>query len=123
MQFFADSYAIVSYFKGSADYRKLLEENEITTTRLNLMEAYYAALSEANEELANEYYETMLGKCIEIEDETIKKAMQFRLKTRREKKNFSYVDAIGYQIALEKGIKFLTGDAQFKGMKNVEYVK
>jgi predicted nucleic acid-binding protein len=47
--------------------------------------------------------------------------MKFRLKEKA--KRLSYVDAIGYQLALEKNAKFLTGDKEFKGMKNVEFVK
>ena len=119
--FFADTYAIIDYFKGNNKYRKYFEENEIKTTRLNLMETYYSALLDSTEENAESYYDAFLPKCVEIGDETIKKAMKFRLKKR--KKNISYVDAIGYQISLELGIKFLTGDKEFKGMKNVEFVR
>lgn len=121
--FFADSYAIIDYLKGNKKFEKYFEENEIITTRLNLMEVYYSALLDATEELAEKYYDLFLGKCTGLEDETIKKAMQTRLKLKREKKNISYVDAIGCQIALEKNIKFLTGDREFKGMENVEFVK
>jgi predicted nucleic acid-binding protein len=42
---------------------------------------------------------------------------------KKEKKNLSYVDALGYIIAGKLGIKFLTGDNAFGGMENVEYVK
>ena len=119
--FFADSYAIIDYLKGNKNFTKYFEENEIITTRLNLMEVYYSALREATEELAEDYFDSFLGKCISLEDETIKKAMKFKLKEKAKK--ISYVDAVGYQIALEKNIKFLTGDKQFKEMKNVEFVK
>lgn len=119
--FFADSYAIIGYLKGGKSFEKYFEENEVIMTRLNLMEVYYSALLEATEELAEEYFDSFLGKCIDIEDETIKNAMKFRLKEKARK--LSYVDAIGYQIALESKTKFLTGDRQFEGMKNVEFVK
>jgi predicted nucleic acid-binding protein len=119
--FFVDSYAIIDYLKGNKNFEKYFEENEAITTRLNLMEVYYSALRDATEELAEEYFNSFLGKCTALEDETIKNAMKFKLKEKAKK--ISYVDAIGYQIALEKNIKFLTGDKQFKEMKNVEFVK
>jgi len=119
--FFADSYAIIDYLKGNKSFEKYFEENEVITTRLNLMEVYYSALRDTTEKLAEEYFNSFLGKCIALEDETIKNAMKFKLKEKARK--ISYIDAIGYQIALEKNIKFLTGDKKFKEMKNVEFVK
>ena len=76
---------------------------------------------ESTQEMAEKYYNSLLDKCIEIQDETLKKAMQFRYKEKAKK--LSYIDTIGYQISLEKNIKFLTGDMQFKAMKNTEFVK
>ena len=35
----------------------------------------------------------------------------------------SYVDCIGYMISRQLGIKFLTGDEQFKDFEGVEFVK
>lgn len=119
--FFADSYALIDYVKGNKNYQKYFQEHKITTTRLQLMELYYSVLLDADEEKANTYYDSFLDNCILYEDESIKKAMKFRYENR--KKKLSYVDSIGYQIALEQKIKFLTGDMQFEGMSNVQYVK
>ncbi|MCX6802480.1 MAG: hypothetical protein NT067_05225, partial [Candidatus Diapherotrites archaeon] len=79
-RFFADSYAIIDYLKGNRKFGKYFEENEVITTKLNLMEVYYSALLDATEELAELYYDSYLGKCTSIDDETIKSAMKFRLK-------------------------------------------
>jgi len=35
----------------------------------------------------------------------------------------SYVDALGYTIAKAHNLRFLTGDAAFEGIANVEFVK
>jgi len=39
------------------------------------------------------------------------------------KSNLSYVDCIGYILAKELKVGFLTGDREFEGMDNVEFVK
>ena len=52
---------------------------------------------------------------------TIKNAMKFRLANK--KKKLSYADCIGYQLAKEHGLKFLTGDKEFENLPNVEFVK
>ena len=43
------------------------------------------------------------------------------LKTTHRK--LSIPDAIGYTVARRLNIKFLTGDKDFEGMENVEFVK
>jgi len=118
--FFADTYALLEIVYGNRKYKDYLSE-KIITTRLNLMELYYALLRDHNEEKAEYYYNFFVSFCIAIDDSTIKKAMQFKLEHR--KLGLSYMDCIGYVLASDKGIRFLTGDKAFKGLKNVEFVK
>ena len=47
--------------------------------------------------------------------------MEFKLKYKKER--VSYVDCIGHALALELGIRFLTGDEKFEDKDNVEFVK
>ena len=54
-------------------------------------------------------------------DEEIKQANMFKLL--HKKRNISYIDCIGYNIALFRNVKFLTGDKQFADFSNVEFVK
>ncbi len=118
--YFLDSYALHELFAGNEGYSKFQNNSALITTRLNLMEFYYALLR-LNSENAEQYYDRMLKFTVEISDDTIKKAMRFRL--RNKTKDLSYVDAIGYISALEKGAVFVTGDQQFKDMENVEFIK
>ena len=39
------------------------------------------------------------------------------------KKDLSYIDALGYNMALKNKIPFLTGDKEFKDLPNVIFVK
>ena len=52
---------------------------------------------------------------------SIAAAMQFKLAHKAE--NLSYADCVGYALAAELGIKFLTGDEKFRSKENVEFVK
>ena len=45
------------------------------------------------------------------------------LKLKHRKKKISYVDALGYKLALENNALFLTGDNAFKDVSHVEFVK
>jgi uncharacterized protein len=119
--FLADSYAIVEYFKGNVNYKKYFEKNKIITTKLNLMEVYYSALVNSTKENANKYYDSLVSECILVSDQVVKDALQFRYENRKQR--LAYIGAIGYQLSLELGVKFLTGDKEFEKMKNVEFVK
>lgn len=121
MHYFADSYALVSLALGNIKYKKYFEENETITTKMNLLELYYSVNRLGFPEIAEKVFNAFLSKTVEIEDEILKKAAIFRLE--HKKQNISYIDAIGYEIAKSKSVKFLTGDKEFKGMPNVEFVK
>ena len=49
--------------------------------------------------------------------------MQMSLNYSIIKKKLSTPDSFGYITAQKYGLKFLTGDKQFKGMNGVEFVK
>jgi predicted nucleic acid-binding protein len=119
--FFYDSYAVIEYLKDNPHYTSYFEQHTGILTTLNLLEIYYSALQEAGRERADRVFTMLYPLVEEPSPETMKRAMQFRLQYR--KRNISYADCVGYHVALEKGVKFLTGDNQFKDLPEVEFVK
>lgn len=116
---FFDTYALIEITKGNKRYEKYLDLERVTVTKLNLIELYYAVLRDFGETEAKRHYFFYSPFAKEITDEVIFEAMVFKLKHRR----LSYADCIGYVIARREGMKFLTGDAGFKGLENVEFVR
>ena len=121
-RYFFDTYALISITHGKEAYRKYAE-SDVVTTRLNLMEAYYQLLRESDAVTAGLYYDGALRYAVDFTDTDVKDAMKFRLEMKRKGNNLSYMDAMGYTIALRLNVKFLTGDREFEGLANVEYVK
>jgi predicted nucleic acid-binding protein len=119
--YYLDTYALYEIIAGNPAYKKYTTGIAITTTRLNLMELYYGLLANHNKETAEKHYNELTKYAIEPDDNTIKKAMQFRHANKD--KNLSYTDCIGYTLAQQRKTKFLTGDKAFKNMPDVEYVK
>ena len=119
--FFFDTYALYEIIEGGENYKRYTKSIVIVTTKLNLMELFYGLLIRYDEKIANNFYEKFLPYCTGIEDNTIKKAMIFRALNK--KRNLSYVDYIGYILAKQRNVKFLTGDKEFENMDNVEFVK
>lgn len=103
--------------KGNEKYEKYLDE-ESHTNILNLYELYYILLRDFDKETAKKHFENFKRFHIEIKEECIFLASEFKLKN----KSVSFADALGYITAKENGFKFLTGDKEFKDMPNVEFV-
>lgn len=118
MILFFDTYALIEIILGNEKYKPYLNE-QLITTKLNLMELYYFLLRKKDKTTANFYYDFYLPFCILISDEVIKESIGLKLQN----KKLSYIDCIGYTIALQQNIKFLTGDEGFKNLPNVEFVK
>ena len=120
MKYFFDTYAIIEIIRKNKNYQGYQEE-EISTSILNVGELYYSLLKEKDEKEAD-YWASLIGKsAFSVDVQTIIKAMKFRLQNKG--KNLSFIDCFGYVLAQDKGLKFLTGDKSFEGMENVEFVK
>ncbi len=123
-KFFFDTYALVCLIQNNPNYAKF-RESIILTTQFNLVELYYSVLKDYNEKTARDIYNKFKNCIVAVDDETIFKAMGFRLKIKREnpKSNISYVDCIGYQCAKANKIPFVTGDKEFEEIDDVEFVR
>jgi uncharacterized protein len=115
-----DSYAIIEITQGNSNY-KPYKGAICITTKLNMFEVFYSILKQYGEEkstlILNKYYPTV----IEYGKEIIKEAALLKVKHKKQK--LSMADCIGYIIAKRYHVPFLTGDKEFEGMDNVEYVK
>ena len=118
--FVFDTYALLEVISGNPNYEKYLN-SEVIINDFIFAELYYKLIREFDIEKSNFYSEKYANFIVELNVETIKKAMLFR--ARNKKKNFSATDWIGYALALKLSIRFLTGDKSFEGLENVEFVK
>ena len=119
--FFYDTYALFEIARGNPTYLPYSSNISIMTTHLQLMELYYSLLRTISKEQAERYYDLFVSFAHPLDDETIKEAMQFRLLHKN--KGLSYVDCIGYIMAKQRGIPFLTGDKEFEHLPGVKFVK
>lgn len=124
-EYFFDTYALQEIEEGSENYIAFSTELGIVTTKLNLMELYHNYYNLKGLKYAEMAFEHFKDFCIDITDESLKEAamMRAQLKAKSKKSNVSYVDCIGYVLAKKLRIKFLTGDKEFEGLENVEFVK
>ncbi|MFH1316691.1 MAG: type II toxin-antitoxin system VapC family toxin [Candidatus Woesearchaeota archaeon] len=118
--FFADTYALFEIIFKNDDYKRFLKLIFVTT-KSNLVEFYYHLLKDYGKNVADAHLKAFSSIIIPVTYESIQEGMKFKLKFKKEK--LSYVDCIGYALALEYGIKFLTGDQKFEFKDNVEFVK
>lgn len=117
---FFDTYAFIKILGGSETYAKY-SQTRIVTTKLNIFELYFALLKRCGEKVAEEKMDEYYPFAKEYDDVVIKEAA--KLKYKLNKRNVSMVDCIGYCLAKQMGIKFLTGDKEFENLENVEFTK
>ena len=118
--FFADTYAIIEIIRGNPRYAGYAD-SVIITSPLNLMELYYHFLHDFDEDTAEKYFAVYSQFVMPVSDSAIKQGMHFKLSHKKEK--LSYIDCVGYTLAATSGVKFLTGDREFKDLENVEFIK
>lgn len=118
--YFYDTYALIAIALGQDSYREYVKGIKIITTIVNLYELYYI-LQQESISTAERFFDKFLPNCVEIEPHLIKEAARFRLQNRKLK--LSYADVLGYTIAQEKGVSFLTGDDGFRELQGVSFVK
>ena len=118
--FLADTYALIELLGGNPNYKSYLN-HILITTKFNLVELYYHFLHDYNKQTADKYLNLYSKFIIPITYGCIRAGMEFKLEHKKVK--VSYVDCVGYALAMELGIKFLTGDRKFEDKENVEFVK
>lgn len=118
--YFFDTYAILEIINGNPNYSKFKDLN-IVTSILNIGELYYALLRDYNQKTADFWCDKIKFDLIKVTQDICIRASYFRYENKEKK--LSYVDCIGYQLALSYNLKFLTGDEKFKNLVNVEFVK
>lgn len=123
-KFFGDTYALIELLKGNPNY-EAYSRSDLVTTEFNLLELTYALFRDFGRDETAKVINAMRVKVevLPTDDSDYLSASDFRLSANRNGKKFSLVDALGYSYSRKLGIRFLTGDKEFNGMENVEYVK
>lgn len=117
--FLFDTYAILEIINGNEDYEKYLTYG-IVINNFIFAELCYKLFRE-NVRNAKDYLDKYSKFIVKVEPEIIREAMLFRIA--KIKKNLSMTDCISYIMSKKLDIKFLTGDKEFEGLDNVEFVK
>src|SRR3989344_9651269 len=116
--YFYDTYVLYEIAKGSKNYEVYADKN-IITSLMNVYELYYQLLKDKKEDLAEQFFARLLSACVEIIPQYVKEAAKFR--KQEIKRKLSYIDCLGYIIAKELKVKFLTGDKEFETLHNVKF--
>ena len=118
--FFFDSYALMELVKVNPAYTPY-QDATIVTTKLNLFEVFYALLKNVGLKKAKEVLEKYWGYIQEYDQEVMENAALYKISNKKQR--MSMTDCIGYSLAHQLGVPFLTGDKEFERKENVEFVK
>ena len=121
IKYFYDTYALMAIARGEEDYLPYSDQQFILTSIMNVYELYYSMIKDGMIDQAELFVRDLAGCCLEITPRTI--MMASHLRKEHSKKKISYIDSLGYVLALREGIPFLTGDKEFKNLPNVKFIK
>ena len=120
MVYFYDSYAIIEILEENQNYINFKDEI-IFTSVLNLFEVYYYLLRVYDKKTADFWVNNFDFNFLELIPEISIEASKLRFENK--KKDLSLTDCVGYILAINNNLKFLTGDSKFENMENVEFIK
>ncbi len=118
-EYFFDTYALIEFIEGNDSYQKF-SDTPIITAFYNLYELVYFLLRDYDEDRVEKVLKKLNPNTIEPDREHLIEAAEFKLKNRDQQ--LSYVDCMGYVLARDNDLIFLTGDQEFREKKNVEYL-
>jgi len=119
--FFFDSYALIEIYEKNINYEKYARA-KVITTYFQVYETYYSLIRNGYcDKEIEDFFNFLQNFCIDLDFDWIPKSVSFRRKYKE--RDLSYADCLGYVIAEDMGIKFLTGDKEFWDLPNVEFVK
>jgi uncharacterized protein len=115
---FYDTYAVIENIKGNPG---ILQYGDfaVVLTKLNLFEIYYWVLRTQNAKQAAYFLQKYSAFAADYDESVIAEAAQLKLRD----KQLSMADCIGYTVARQLGIKFLTGDKAFAKLPQLEFVR
>ena len=116
--FFFDTYAFFEVIRGNPKYDPYIDAVAVTTV-FNLAELNYGLKKNGDARETDAITARYWPSVVEVTLEDVQAAMSLLLK----QKDMSIPDVIGYTVAKRLGIRFLTGDDDFRDMPNVEFVK
>jgi len=120
IMYFFDTYALFEDIYGNSNYEKY-KSFPFKICILNIAEFYAGLLRDFGEKTAVEIYNRFNFDVLEITEKIVIEAVNFRHEHKKQK--ISLPDAVGYLLAKNYGLKFLTGDKEFEKFDNVEFVK
>ncbi len=119
-----DSWAWIEYFRGSAagsKVRRILEESEeeVVVSTINLAEVYLWVLKFYGKKTAKEKLAAIEQRSFVRE---VDRAIAIEAAQIKHERGWGLADAIVYATAVREKARILTGNPDFRGLDNVEFI-
>jgi predicted nucleic acid-binding protein len=114
-----DTYALVALHNNAPEYKQILDEEKVITS-MTLAEFYGVLLRQHDTKTAEHWWRKLLPFCVDVDRETLREAVTLRETNR--KNRLSFFDCVGYIHARKHGMRFVTGDKEFRGREGVLFI-
>ncbi|MBI5393082.1 PIN domain-containing protein [Candidatus Woesearchaeota archaeon] len=114
-----DTYILMEIAQGNNNFLSYIQEDFVITSE-TLAEFVWVILRDQDEMTAEYWYQKLISYSNNVDASLLVEAMKFRHKHKQQK--LSFFDCVGYIYSCHNKIVFVTGDKEFRSMKNVEYI-
>jgi uncharacterized protein len=115
-----DTYALIEIHWQNPKFFHLINQ-QIVITDITMAE-FYQWLYKEYDQLTADYWERKWeASCKSVSRNVLLRAVRFRQDNK--KKCYSFFDCVGYIFAKENNMTFVTGDKEFKGLSQVEFIR
>ncbi len=115
-----DTYALIEIINKNPKYSQVIN-SEFSIPDTTLSELYWVLLKEAGREWARYWYNKMKPFVKKADVTILIDAMDFKHENKKQK--LSFFDCFGYIFASKNGLRFVTGDKEFKNKDNVMFIE
>lgn len=119
---FADSSIILGFLDEDPQCKALYSTYEWVTSHAHLLEVSFILRQRQSLSDPETVLQRLIPLSIPIPDNAIQPAADIRLALRSQKKDCSYIDALGYGIARAHEMPLLIADDSFKGIPGVHHI-
>lgn len=115
MRRFLDTNVLVKALEGNPGF--LVQDGDVTSA-MNLLEMHVVVARLYGEPEADRALQAFRRLSVGPDDLDIREAS--RLKREHRKRGLSYIDALGYSMARNRSLTFVTTDSGFRGLESVD---
>lgn len=115
-----DTYALIEIAKANPKFRKYTQKDFVIADVI-LAEFYWVLCRDFSVDIADSWFDRLTPYVVSTGSLLYQQSI--KLRHERKKQKLTFFDCVGYTLARQRKIPFVTGDKEFEHLPGVEFIK